>query len=258
MTGATLPPTIVITGASAGIGEETAILFAEKGWKVIIAARRVDRLELLAKRIAKRNQNNVVVLELDVTDDQSVKTFAANTLKACSGQLDVLFNNAGLALGVDHVATGSVSDWDVMINTNITGLLRVTRELLPAMKMKNHGHIINMGSIASSVVYEGGSVYCATKHAVRAITKTLRLELNGTAIRVSLIDPGMVETDFSLVRFKDDEDRAKSVYKGLKPLTPKDIAECILFMADRPAHVNIDEIVLMPIAQAAPHKISRS
>lgn len=258
MTSATLPPTIVITGASAGIGEETAILFAEKGWRVIIAARRVDRLEALAKRLAKKNHNNVIVLELDVTDDQSVKKFAANTLKACDGQVDVLFNNAGLALGVDHVATGNVDDWDVMINTNITGLLRVTRELLPAMKMKNHGHIINMGSIASSVVYEGGSVYCATKHAVRAITKTLRLELNGTAIRVSLIDPGMVETDFSLVRFKEDQDRAKSVYKGLKPLTPRDIAECILFMADRPSHVNIDEIVLMPIAQAAPHKINRS
>lgn len=258
MTVATLPPTIVITGASAGIGEETAILFAEKGWKVIIAARRVDRLEALSKRLAKKNHDNAVALELDVTDDQSVKNFAANALKACDGQIDVLFNNAGLALGVDHVATGNVADWDVMINTNITGLLRVTRELLPAMKMKNHGHIINMGSIASSVVYEGGSVYCATKHAVRAITKTLRLELNGTAIRVSLIDPGMVETDFSLVRFKDDQDRAKSVYKGLKPLTPKDIAECILFMADRPSHVNIDEIVLMPIAQAAPHKINRS
>lgn len=258
MTVATLPPTIVITGASAGIGEETAILFAEKGWKVIIAARRVDRLEALSKLLAKKNHDNAVALELDVTDDQSVKNFAANALKACDGQIDVLFNNAGLALGVDHVATGNVADWDVMINTNITGLLRVTRELLPAMKMKNHGHIINMGSIASSVVYEGGSVYCATKHAVRAITKTLRLELNGTAIRVSLIDPGMVETDFSLVRFKDDQDRAKSVYKGLKPLTPKDIAECILFMADRPSHVNIDEIVLMPIAQAAPHKINRS
>jgi 3-hydroxy acid dehydrogenase / malonic semialdehyde reductase len=252
------PPTIVITGASAGIGEETAILFAEKGWKVIASARRLERLETLSKRLAKKNAPEVVALELDVTDQQSVKDFASKALKACGGKVDLLFNNAGLALGVDHVATGDVGDWETMIDTNVTGLLRVTREFLPAMKQQNHGHIVNMGSIASTVVYEGGSVYCATKHAVRAITKTLRLELNGTPIRVSLIDPGMVETDFSKVRFKDDHERAKKVYQGLKPLTPKDIAECIWFMAERPAHVNIEEIVLMPIAQAAPHKINRT
>jgi len=258
MTSRKSPPTIVITGASAGIGEETAVLFAEKGWKVIASARRLDRLEHLASRLKAKNTPEIVTLKLDVTDHESVKHFATKALEACGGQVDVLFNNAGLALGVDHVATGEVSDWETMIDTNVTGLLRVTREFLPAMNAKNHGHIVNMGSIASTVVYEGGSVYCATKHAVRAITKTLRLELNGTSIRVSLIDPGMVETDFSMVRFKDDQERAKNVYKGLKPLTPHDIAECIWFMADRPAHVNIEEIVLMPIAQAAPHKITRN
>ena len=258
MTSKKSPCTIVITGASAGIGEETAILFAEKGWNVIASARRLERLESLAQRLGKTNGSRIVPLQLDVTDSKSVKEFTAKALDACGGTVDVLFNNAGLALGVDHVATGHISDWETMIDTNVTGLLRVTREFLPAMMAKNHGHIVNMGSIASTVVYEGGSVYCATKHAVRAITKTLRLELNGTPIRVSLIDPGMVETDFSMVRFKDDQERAKKVYKGLKPLTPKDIAECIWFMADRPAHVNIDEIVLMPIAQAAPHKITRT
>lgn len=251
------PPTIVITGASAGIGEETARLFAAKGWRVIVGARRVERLEDLSQSLSRKNLPALTCLKLDVTNQTSVKQFAAKALEACGGRVDVLFNNAGLALGVDHVATGQVSDWEIMIDTNVTGLLRVTREFLPAMKEKSHGHIINMGSIASSVVYEGGSVYCATKHAVRAITKTLRLELNGTQIRVSLIDPGMVETDFSMVRFKDDQERAKNVYKGLKPLSSTDIAECIWFMVDRPAHVNIDEIVLMPTAQAAPHKITR-
>jgi serine 3-dehydrogenase len=171
--------------------------------------------------------------------------------------VDALFNNAGLALGVDHVAKGVISDWQVMLDTNVTGLLRVTRAFLPKMIEANHGHVINMGSIASHVVYEGGSVYCATKHAVRAITKTLRLELNGTPIRVSLIDPGMVETDFSLVRFKDDAERAKNVYKGVTPLTARDIAECVWFTAARPPHVNIEEIVVMPVDQAAPHKVNR-
>jgi 3-hydroxy acid dehydrogenase / malonic semialdehyde reductase len=250
--------TIVITGASAGIGEETAKLFAEKGWRVIVAARRLERLEDLAKNLRQKTSVDVVTLKLDVTDEQSVREFSAKALTACDGKVDVLFNNAGLALGVDHVATGEMSDWQTMIDTNVTGLLRVTRVFLPSMKSKNCGHIINMGSIASTTVYEGGSVYCATKHAVRAITKTLRLELNGTPIRVSLIDPGMVETDFSMVRFRADQERAENVYKGLTPLTAFDIAECIWFMAERPAHVNIDEIVLMPVAQAAPHKVTRT
>jgi len=254
----TSTPTIVITGASAGIGEETAVLFAQKGWRVIVAARRLERLEGLAKKLLKQNAPELVVLKLDVTDKHSVKEFASKTLEITQGKIDVLFNNAGLALGVDHISSGSVSDWETMIDTNVTGLLRVTREFLPAMLSKNYGHVINMGSIASTEVYEGGSVYCATKHAVRAITKTMRLELNGTPIRVSLIDPGMVETDFSMVRFNHDAERAKKVYKGLKPLSPRDVAECVWFMAERPAHVNIEEIVLMPIAQAAPHKVSRS
>ena len=248
---------IVITGASAGIGEQTAMLFAERGWHVVLGARRKEKLEALSTVLSQKGASQVTVESLDVTDDKSVDRFTARTWEACHGRVDALFNNAGLALGVDHVAKGIISDWQAMLDTNVTGLLRVTKAFLPKMIESHRGHIINMGSIASHVVYEGGSVYCATKHAVRAITKTLRLELNGTPIRVSLIDPGMVETDFSLVRFKDDSERAKNVYKGVTPLTARDIAECVWFTAARPPHVNIEEIVVMPVDQAAPHKINR-
>ncbi len=248
---------IVITGASAGIGAETAALFAERGWHVILGARRRDKLEQLASKLSVAGAPEVTVLDLDVTSDQSVQDFAGRAWDACRGQMNVLFNNAGLALGVDPVHKGLMSDWQQMLDTNVSGLLRVTRAFLPQMLSAGRGHIINMGSIASHVVYEGGSVYCATKHAVRAITKTLRLELNGTPIRVSSVDPGMVETDFSLVRFNDDDERAKNVYKGVTPLTGRDIAECVWFAASRPAHVNIEEIVVMPVDQAAPHKINR-
>ena len=249
--------TIVITGASAGIGAETAVLFAERGWHVIMGARRREKLEHLASRLAASGAPKVTVLDVDVTKDDSVKEFSIKAWEACGGRLHVLFNNAGLALGVDPVHKGLMSDWQQMLDTNVSGLLRVTRAFLPQMLAAGHGHIINMGSIAGHVVYEGGSVYCATKHAVRAITKTLRLELNGTPIRVSSVDPGMVETDFSLVRFNDDDERAKKVYQGVTPLTGRDIAECVWFAASRPAHVNIEEIVVMPVDQAAPHKINR-
>jgi 3-hydroxy acid dehydrogenase/malonic semialdehyde reductase len=248
---------IVITGASAGIGAETAVLFAERGWHVILGARRQEKLQHLASRLSLSGAPEVTVLDLDVTKDQSVDEFALRAWESCRGRLNVLFNNAGLALGVDPVHKGKMSDWQQMLDTNVSGLLRVTRAFLPRMLDAGLGHVVNMGSIAGHVVYEGGSVYCATKHAVRAITKTLRLELNGTPIRVSSVDPGMVETDFSLVRFNDDEQRAKNVYKGVTPLTGRDIAECVWFAASRPAHVNIEEIVVMPVDQAAPHKINR-
>ena len=250
------PKTVVITGASAGIGEATAFAFAKHGWSLVLGARRVERLSELAGALTKAGAARVTALSLDVTDSTSVGQFAKDALAATSQHVDVLVNNAGLALGVDKIAESKESDWETMIDTNVMGLLRTTRAFLPAMISENGGHIINMGSIASHVVYEGGSVYCATKHAVRAITKTLRLELNGTPIRVSLIDPGMVETDFSKVRLGDNE-RAKNVYKGVTPLTGEDIAECVLWSALRPAHVNIEEIVVMPIDQAAPHKVNR-
>lgn len=248
--------TVVITGASAGIGEATAFAFAKQGWRIVLGARRVERLKELSPRLMEAGAENVAAIALDVTNASSVQFFADEALAVAGHRVDVLVNNAGLALGVDKVAESKESDWATMFETNVMGLLRTTRAILPAMITTSHGHIINMGSIASFLVYEGGSVYCASKHAVRAITKTLRLELNGTPIRVSLVDPGMVETDFSKVRLGDDE-RAKNVYKGVTPLTGEDIAECVLWTALRPPHVNIEEIVIMPIDQAAPHKVNR-
>ncbi|MCX6126116.1 MAG: SDR family NAD(P)-dependent oxidoreductase [Proteobacteria bacterium] len=248
--------TVIITGASSGIGEATAVAFARIGWKIVVGARRVEKLTALGARLKSLGSESVAVLKLDVCDKRSVSAFAQTALEFTSNSVDVLVNNAGLALGTDKIIEGKDDDWESMMETNVMGLLRVTRALTPAMVSSGKGHIINLGSIAGFLVYEGGGIYCASKHAVRAITKTLRLELNGTAIRVTSIDPGMVETDFSNVRLKDSA-RAKAVYQGLKPLSGEDIAECIVWSALRPAHVNIDEIVVMPVAQAAPHKIHR-
>ncbi len=248
--------TIVITGASAGIGEATARMFAENGWTVILGARRKERLAKLAKQISEEGKGKALSFELDVTSNESVSKFASSVATACNGQIDVLLNNAGLALGTAKISDGVLEDWSQVIETNVMGLLKVTKALLPSMMKQTEGHIVNLGSVASFLVYEGGGVYCASKHAVRAITKTLRLELNGLPIRVTSIDPGMVETEFSNVRLGDDE-KAKAVYKGLKPLNGHDIAECIWWSVNRPSHVNIDEIVVMPVAQAAPHKVFR-
>jgi 3-hydroxy acid dehydrogenase/malonic semialdehyde reductase len=248
--------TVVITGASSGIGEATAFAFANEGAHLILGARRTEKLNALGPKLKTAGAGSVTVMPLDVTNTNSVAKFAKQIASQCSEGIDILVNNAGLALGVDKIADGKESDWQTMMDTNVMGVLRVTRSLLPDMLARGKGHIINMGSIAGFLVYEGGSGYCASKHAARAVTKTLRLEVNGTPIRVTSIDPGMVETEFSNVRFGDD-DKAKAVYKGLEPLTSHDIAECILWSAKRPPHVNIDEIVVMPVAQAAPHKVSR-
>lgn len=252
-------PFVVITGASAGIGADTATLLAEKGYRLFLGARRHANLEKLASRIqlASTSPLEIHCHRLDVCSSDSVDEFCKAALEAAQGQVDVLINNAGLARGVTHLADGEIEDWRAMMDTNFMGVLRVTRALLPSMIRNSQGHLIMLGSIAGQTVYEGGSVYCATKHALKAITKTLRLELNGTPIKVTSIDPGMVETEFSKVRLGNDES-AKSVYKGLTPLTGRDIAECIAFAIERPSHVNIDEILLMPIAQAAPHKVDRS
>lgn len=245
--------TIVITGASSGIGAATARAFARIGWQVVAGARRVDKLQELALEFKDTQFHSI---PLDVCERQSVANFASEISKKFPDGIDVLVNNAGLAIGTDRLSDGNEEDSDQVMETNVMGLLRVTRALLPRMIEHQKGHIINMGSIAGFLVYEGGGVYCASKHAVRAITKTLRLELNGTPIRVTSIDPGMVETEFSNIRFNDPE-KAKSVYKGMTPLTGEDIADCILWSVLRPAHVNIDEIVVMPVDQAAPHKVNR-
>jgi NADP-dependent 3-hydroxy acid dehydrogenase YdfG len=232
-------PIAVVTGASAGIGAATASALARLGYELVLGARREERIEALARSINGR------ALPLDVTKADSVAAFAAAVPEAA-----VLVNNAGLAHGLDPLEGGDEAGWRDMLETNVLGLLRVTRALMPALARAPQGHIVNVGSIAGFEVYPGGGVYCATKHAVRAISQTLRLELVGRPIRVTEIDPGMVETEFSLVRFDGDAPRAAKVYEGLTPLTADDIADCIAWAVSRPAHVNIDQIVVKPLAQA--------
>jgi NADP-dependent 3-hydroxy acid dehydrogenase YdfG len=245
----------VITGASAGIGEACAEEFARHGWALALGARRVDRLESMAVRMRELGAPAVMCLPLDVRDLASIKSFHERVYGAFA-RVDLLVNNAGLAAGLDPVATGKDDDWEAMLETNVYGLLRLTREFLPKMIAANHGHIVNMGSIAGFQTYANGAAYAGSKHAVKAISGALRHELNGTAIRVSEIDPGMVETEFSLVRLQD-ETKAKAVYNGMTPLTGRDIAECVYFAASRPAHVNIDHIIVMPVDQASVHKTHR-
>jgi len=247
---------VVITGASAGIGKACAEIFAKNGYTLYLGARRAENLVGIATELQKLGNPKVFTEYLDVTKEDSCKKFVENVLQDSNKKIDILINNAGLALGTDKLVDSKPTDWDLMIQTNVYGLLRMTKSFLPSMIENQRGHIINLGSIAGHVVYEGGSIYTATKHAVRAVTKTLRLELNGTPIRVSSIDPGMVETEFSVVRFQDLT-RAKKVYEGMTPLTASDIADAIYYCASRPAHVNIDEIILMPVDQAAIHKVHR-
>jgi NADP-dependent 3-hydroxy acid dehydrogenase YdfG len=241
----------VVTGASSGIGAATARLLAREGFQTVLGARRLDRLQQVAA------EANGVALELDVTDAGSVEQFAA-AVEERYGVCDVLVNNAGLALGLSPVADTPDSDWAAMLEVNVLGLLRVTRSLLPLIRKASHGHIVNLGSIAAFEVYRGGAGYTATKHAVRAVSRTLRVELNGEPIRITEVDPGMVETEFSLVRFRGDEQAAANVYKGLKPLTAEDVADCIGFAITRPPHVDIDEIVIRPVAQANSFTVHRT
>jgi len=239
----------LITGATAGFGKATAELFAANGYQVIITGRRKTRLDVLERQLKEKYQIKVLSLCFDVRNAGETKN-ALNSIPIEWQAIDVLVNNAGLAAGLGSVQNGSLDDWEQMIDTNIKGLLYVTRIVCPWMAQRNKGHIINIGSIAGKEVYANGNVYCATKHAVDALTKAMRIDLLPHGIRVTQIAPGMAETEFSIVRFKGDEERAKNVYKGLKPLTADDIAETIFWCASRPAHVNINDIVIMPTAQA--------
>lgn len=239
----------LITGATAGFGKATAELFAASGFQVIITGRRKTRLDVLERQLKEKYQIKVLSLCFDIRNSGETKN-ALNSIPAEWQAIDVLVNNAGLAAGLGAIQNGSLDDWEQMIDTNVKGLLYVTRIVSPWMAQRNKGHIINIGSIAGKEVYANGNVYCATKHAVDALTKAMRIDLLPHGIRVTQIAPGMAETEFSIVRFKGDEDRAKSVYKGLKPLTADDIAETIFWCASRPAHVNINDIVIMPTAQA--------
>lgn len=239
----------VVTGASSGIGAATAKSLTKNGYTVIGGARRVDRVR---RAVGEKG----VALELDVTDEKSVNRFVTDVGKRF-GHVDVLVNNAGGALGLEPLEKAKDEDWIGMWKVNVLGLMFMTRALLPLLRKAKSGHIVNVGSIAGFETYKGGAGYTSVKHAVRAISRTLRLELNGEPIRVTEVAPGLVETEFSIVRFKGDRDAAKAVYAGLKPLTADDVADCILFAVTRPAHVDIDEIVVRPVAQATTFQVTR-
>ena len=247
---------VLITGASSGFGAAAARAFGAVGCRLLVGARRLDRLDRVAKEARQAGAPEVHFQALDVSNTPSVDQFLTWTRKHTE-RLDVLINNAGGALGVDTVATGRDEDWETMMQTNVLGVLRVTRAALPLLTANPGSIILNVGSIAGHVAYEGGAAYCAAKAGELQITRALRLELNGTGVRVGTLDPGLAETEFSVVRFKGDTARAAKVYEGVTPLTAEDVAEALLWMASRPAHVNIDEMIIKCTDQAAIHKLNR-
>jgi serine 3-dehydrogenase len=240
---------VLITGASSGIGAAMARIFAQAGAKLILAARRQERLEQLADELSKEFANPTHILPLDVSDRTAVES-AISSLPAEWSSIDIVINNAGLSRGLDKLYEGSFSDWEEMIDTNIKGLLYFTRAIVPGMVSRGRGHVVNLGSIAGHQTYPNGNVYCATKAAVRVISEGLKQDLLGTPVRVTSVDPGLVETEFSQVRFHGDTERAKKAYQGLTPLTPNDVADVVFFCVTRPPHVNISEVLLMPTDQA--------
>ncbi len=241
--------TILITGATAGFGEASARLFAKNGWNLIITGRRKDRLEKLETELKSMCNIEVLSLCFDVRNLNEVQ-HAISSLNDKWKTIDVLLNNAGLAAGRGPIQDGVYDDWQQMIDTNIKGLLYMIREVSPLMITRNQGHIINVSSLAGWESYGGGNVYCGTKHAVRSISRSARIDLVAHNIKVSVISPGAAETEFSLVRFKGDEEKANAVYEGYLPLQAEDVANSIYFMATQPAHVNIEEIFILPTAQA--------
>ena len=241
--------TVLITGASSGIGAACAHHFAAEGARLLIAARRADRLQAMLPELLAEGAASVETLTLDVCNRTQVESTLAALPEAWRA-IDILVNNAGLSRGLDKLHQGSVDDWEQMIDTNVKGLLYVTRAVVPGMVERGRGHVINIGSTAGHVTYPGGAVYCATKAAENRITEGLRMDLLGTPVRVTTIDPGMVETEFSQVRFHGDQDRAAAVYRGLTVLAAADVAEAVCWAASRPAHVNISQMVLTGIDQA--------
>jgi 3-hydroxy acid dehydrogenase / malonic semialdehyde reductase len=240
---------IVVTGASSGIGAACAQSFARQGDRLSLGARRTDRLAGVA--------DGAFCHKLDVTDAKSVEQFIAAAI-AQNGPIDVLINNAGLARGTEKIAEGTGEAWREMIETNVLGLLEVTRRVLPHMAKHGGGHVVVIGSIAGHKAYVGGGVYCGSKRALQPICEAMRMETLGQNIRVTSVDPGMVDTEFSVVRFSGDEDKAKKVYEGTRPLVAQDVADCVLFAANRPAHVNLDTILVMPTDQASPQMVHRA
>ena len=240
--------TALITGATSGIGRATARLFAKNGIRLIICGRRQDRLDALASELQKHTE--VLTLNFDVRDKKDVFEMIAGLSEAYS-EIDILINNAGNAHGLNTIQEGSIDDWDAMIDINVKGLLYVSKAIIPKMIARKSGHIINIGSTAGKEVYPKGNVYCASKYAVDAINQGMRLDLNGKGIKVGAINPGLVETEFSEVRFKNDNERAAKVYQGFTPLKPEDVADIIWFAVTRPPHVNIADLTVMCLDQAS-------
>jgi serine 3-dehydrogenase len=245
-----------ITGASSGIGKACAEIFAKEKSNLILSARRLDRLKTLAKKLEIVYGIKVKCIQLDVRDYDQVKK-AIDSLDNNWKKIDVLVNNAGLSRGLDKIHEGKKDDWDEMIDTNIKGLVYVTRHVLPLMVKRKKGHVINIGSTAGHDVYPAGNVYAATKFAVKALSQSTRYDVLDKGIKVTSVDPGMVETEFSIVRFSGDKERAKKVYTGINPLSAKDVAETVLFCATRPQNVNINQVILTPLAQASSTQIIR-
>jgi len=240
---------VFITGASSGIGAATAIAFAAEGARLLLAARRAGKLAQVASLALERGAAAVHSIDLDVRDHRAVQN-SIDALPPEWAEIDVLVNNAGLSRGLEKLYVGKIEDWDEMIDTNVKGLLYVSRAVVPGMVVRGRGHVVNLGSTAGELAYPGGAVYCASKAAERAINDGLRQDVLGTPVRVTSVDPGMVETDFSLVRFHGDEERAAKVYKGVTPLRAEDVADAILWAVTRPPHVNIARVLLTSVDQA--------
>ena len=240
---------VLVTGASSGIGEATALAFAAEGARLLLAARREEKLAKVAAAATARGAEVVRSIRLDVRDRKAVQ-LGLEALPAEWAAIDILVNNAGLSRGLEKLYQGRIEDWEEMIDTNVKGLLYVTRAVVPGMVERGRGHVINLGSTAGEMTYPGGAVYCATKAGERAINDGLRQDLLGTPVRVTTVDPGMVKTDFSLVRFHGDQERAANVYKNIHPLTAEDVAETIVWVASRPEHINIARVMLTSVQQA--------
>lgn len=248
---------VFITGATAGFGQATAEIFAKNGYGLILTGRRLDRLEKLKEELEK-NGSSVHILNFDVRSEQECRDAIHSLPGDVADHIQILVNNAGLAVGRGSIADGDTDDWNRMIDTNFKGLLYVSKYVIPFLQKNKAGHIINIASIAGKEVYPGGNVYCASKHAVDALSQAMRIDLVADNIKVTNIAPGAAETEFSLVRFKGDQETADSVYKGFTPLYAQDIAETIYFVATRPAHVNINDIVIMPTAQASAQVVHKT
>lgn len=249
--------TVCITGATSGIGLACAHVFAKNGYRLIVCGRRADRLLSIKKQLEQENDAEVYTIQLDVRERDAVSQ-SFHLLPPNWQAIDILINNAGLALGLDFIDDGDIDHWDQMIDTNIKGLLYVSRAIIPGMRERKKGHIINIGSIAGRETYPKGNVYCATKHAVDAISKGMRIDLVSHGIKVSQVSPGAVNTEFSQVRFDGDQERAKAVYKGFTPLHGEDVAGVVFYVASLPPHVNIDDVLVMPVSQASATTIHRN